>query len=200
MSQRNEIKFDACFESNKEFFLKWVSREVCSSFDQCFYSLEFFCYFWNWFDFDFRTLTKRLHRICHRNQFSGIHCNGKTFILLNSKCFFIVLCWSVCFFVFKWKCSKCLCNDFMQFFVVFLAFFNWVSIEMGRHKTSDPNKDLRSIKQGLPGILRPQYRDILVQIITILSIKATKIANLASLLLLMMVRWNLIIIVFCFLN
>lgn len=58
---------------------------------------------------------------------------------------------------------------------------------MGRHKISDPNKDHKVIKQGLPGIIRERYRDILIPLITMMSIEATKIACLASLLFLKMV-------------
>ncbi|XP_031636640.1 uncharacterized protein LOC116349379 [Contarinia nasturtii] len=59
---------------------------------------------------------------------------------------------------------------------------------MGRHKAADPNADQRCIKQGLPSIIRERYRDVIIAIISILSIKATKIACLASLLFLMKVN------------
>lgn len=68
---------------------------------------------------------------------------------------------------------------------------------MGRHKKGDPDKDLRSIKQGLPGIIRPEYRCALILIISQLSIEATKIACLASMLLLMIVKENFIFLL-CF--
>lgn len=58
---------------------------------------------------------------------------------------------------------------------------------MGRHKVSDPNIDHVVIKQGLPKIIRERYRNILIPLITMLSIEATKMACLASLLLLQLV-------------
>lgn len=61
---------------------------------------------------------------------------------------------------------------------------------MGRHKKGDPNVDSKSIKQGLATIIWPEYREILIPIISRMSIEATKIACLASLLLLMMVSTN----------
>lgn len=61
---------------------------------------------------------------------------------------------------------------------------------MGRHKKGDPNVDSKSIKQGLATIIRSEYRTILIPIISRMAIEATKIACLASLLLLMMVSNN----------
>lgn len=71
---------------------------------------------------------------------------------------------------------------------------------MGRHKQGDPFKDMRCIKKGLASIIRPRYRRILIAIISELSIRATKIANLASLLLLMMVNFEHILLCFFLLH
>lgn len=67
---------------------------------------------------------------------------------------------------------------------------------MVRHKKKDPDIDVRSIKQGLASIIRPEYRAVLIQIISQLSIEATKIACLASLLFLMMVMNDMTIMLF----
>lgn len=79
----------------------------------------------------------------------------------------------------------------------FLILFQFEKVAMGRHKKGDPNVDVRSVKQGLSKIIRPQYTIILIEIISRLAIEATKIANLASLLLLMMVRMDFILVL-CF--
>lgn len=60
--------------------------------------------------------------------------------------------------------------------------------------------DVKSIKQGLATIIRPEYRAILITIISKLSIEATKIACLASLLFLMKVIYNLTFVLCCFLD
>jgi hypothetical protein len=79
----------------------------------------------------------------------------------------------------------------MQLFDVFFASFFVIyhfeidEAKMGRHKAHDPNSNHRVIKQGLPNIILPPYRNLIVAIITALSLQATKIANLASLLFLM---------------
>lgn len=67
-------------------------------------------------------------------------------------------------------------------FVLFRSFS-----KMGRHKKDNPNIDLKSVKIGLASIIRPEYRAGIIAYVSDLSIRATKIASLASLLFLMLV-------------
>lgn len=58
---------------------------------------------------------------------------------------------------------------------------------MGRHKKKDPDIELKSVKQGLASIIKPAYRSDMIEYISEMSIRGTKIAALASLLFLMLV-------------
>lgn len=91
------------------------------------------------------------------------------------------------------KFSREVLFDIIVFF--FHALFRSV-LKMGRHKKKDPNIDLKSVKQGLASIIRPEYRAGIIAYVSDLSIRATKIASLASLFFLMLViirKMNIIV-------